>query len=76
MMCFSVRTACGADPEIRPALARGDFKPLVGWLRTHVHSQGSLLETDDLLAAATGRPMDSGPFLDHLRQRYLAAPAT
>ena len=68
-------TACRVDPQIRPALARGDFQPLVAWLRTHVHSQASLLETDGLLAAATGRPMDIGPFLDHLRQRYLAAPA-
>jgi carboxypeptidase Taq len=62
--------ACRAEPEILPAIGRGDFSPLVGWLRTNIHSQGSLFETDELLTRATGRPLDAAVFKAHLRQRY------
>lgn len=62
--------ACRAEPEILPAIGRGDFSRLVGWLRTHVHSQGSLYQTDELLTRATGRPLDAGVFKAHLRRRY------
>ncbi|MBK3395850.1 MULTISPECIES: carboxypeptidase M32 [Methylobacterium] len=65
--------ACTAEPDLRPGLARGDFAPLVGWLRTHVHAKGSAAGTQEILAAATGRPLDAGVFLDHLRRRYLDA---
>jgi carboxypeptidase Taq len=59
-----------AVPEIPAAIARGDFAPLLSWLRTNVHSQGSLLETDDLLTRATGRPLDASVFKAHLLRRY------
>lgn len=59
-----------AEPDILPGIARGDFAPLVAWLRTHIHSQGSLYQTDELLTRATGRPLDAGVFKAHLRRRY------
>ncbi|MBW7850463.1 MAG: carboxypeptidase M32 [Rhodospirillales bacterium] len=64
--------ACRAEPGIPPALGRGDFAPLLGWLRVHVHGKGSLLEVDELLIEATGRPLDAAVFKEHLRRRYLA----
>lgn len=63
--------ACKADGDILPGIARGDFTPLVSWLRTNIHSQGCLLETDDLLTQATGRPLDAAVFKAHLRRRYV-----
>jgi carboxypeptidase Taq len=63
--------ACRAVPDALPALARGDFGPLRGWLRENVHAKGSLLDTDDLLVAATGRPLGAEVFQAHLRRRYL-----
>lgn len=63
--------ACKAQPDILPGIARGDFAPLVGWLRTNIHRQGCLLETDDLLTKATGKPLDAGVFKAHLRRRYV-----
>jgi carboxypeptidase Taq len=63
--------AVDAEPAICPGIARGDFAPLVGWLRTHVHSKGSLLSSRDLITAATGRPLDLGAFRAHLERRYL-----
>lgn len=64
--------ACRAKPEILPAIGRGDFAPLVAWLRANIHGKGSLLETDALLTQATGRPLDASVFKAHLERRYLA----
>ncbi len=58
------------DPGILPGTARGDFAPLLTWLRANIHSQGSLYQTDDLLTHATGRPLDAAVFKAHLRRRY------
>jgi carboxypeptidase Taq len=62
--------ACTAEPDILPAIGRGEFAPLVSWLRTQIHSQGSLYQTDELLTRATGRPLDAEVFKAHLRRRY------
>lgn len=63
--------ATRADDNVLPGLARGDFSPLVNWLRTNIHSKGSLLPADQLLTKATGRPLDAGVYERHLRRRYL-----
>ncbi|WP_343713406.1 carboxypeptidase M32 [Inquilinus sp.] len=59
-----------AEPDIGPAIGRGDFAPLVGWLRANIHGQASRWETDELLTRATGRPLDAAVFKAHLRRRY------
>ncbi len=64
--------ACDADASIRPGIARGNFAPLVGWLRANVHGEGSLLPTRELLTQATGRPLAADAFKAHLQRRYLA----
>jgi len=59
-------------PGVDAALGRGDLAPLLHWLRTNVHGKGSLLGFDDLLRAATGKPLDPADFEAHLTARYLA----
>ena len=61
-----------ADPDIRAGLAQGDFTKLIDWLRENVHFKGSLLSTRELMAAATGRPLDPEVFKQHLKHRYLS----
>ncbi|GAB5468530.1 MAG: carboxypeptidase M32 [Rhodospirillales bacterium] len=63
--------AVAAVPEARGALARGDFAPLIGWLRGQVHAKASLLSSAELVEAASGRPLDPAIFEAHLRHRYL-----
>jgi len=63
--------ACRVEPGLLDAIALGDFAPLMGWLRIHVHGQGSRLSTRDLLISATGRPLDPAVFARHLEARYL-----
>jgi carboxypeptidase Taq len=60
-----------AEPGVDVTLAEGDHAPLLGWLRTHVHAQGSRLGFNDLLRQATGKPLDPADFEAHLAARYL-----
>ena len=59
------------NPDLEESIAKGDFAPLMGWLRKKVHSQGSRQVADDLLTAATGEPLNPALFEAHLRERYL-----
>ena len=63
--------ACGAHPEIPERLGQGDFSTLLAWLRRHVHEQGCRFSSEELLARATGKPLDPRVFETHLRRRYL-----
>lgn len=65
-------SATKADGEVLDGLATANFQPLMAWLGDNVHGKGSLLEADDLLVAATGRPLDPGVYAGHLEARYLA----
>lgn len=58
-------------PSLSEDISKGRLSPLIGWLRTHVHGQGSFRSAEDLLAAATGEPLNPQVFLDHLKHRYL-----
>ena len=63
--------ACEAEPDLLPGIARGDFSPLVGWLRSNVHRHGSRLPADQLMTEATGRPLDAAAFKRHIQRRYM-----
>lgn len=63
---------CKGDPAVLEGIGKGDFAPLLSWLRTHVHGKGSLLATNDLIEQASGAPLGAGAFLAHVEQRYLS----
>lgn len=63
--------ACQARPEIPAEIEQGRFGTLQGWLRANVHELGSSLSTREIVAKATGRPLDIAVFKRHLEQRYL-----
>ncbi|MCH4293190.1 carboxypeptidase M32 [Shewanella sp. 3B26] len=52
-------------------IANRQLEKVFTWLNTHIWSQGSLLETDALISAATGEPLNARFLERHLRQRYL-----
>ncbi|HEY6598667.1 MAG TPA: carboxypeptidase M32 [Pseudomonadales bacterium] len=54
-------------------IGRGDFAPLLAWLRRHVHGRGSLVTADQLLLEATGATLNTRAFKAHLSARYLDA---
>lgn len=61
----------GEAVNLPASIAEGDFRPLLDWLRDHVHSQGRLLSDHNaLLRQATGRPLAVDAFRRHLETRY------
>ncbi len=61
-----------AVPGLYRALGQGDHSLLLSWLRAKVHGLGSLLDFNDLLRSATGKPLDPTDFEAHLTARYLS----
>ena len=66
--------ACRQHPEIPSEIAKGNFKPLAGWLKTNVHGKGSLLDMDELFIQATGEKLNAKYFIAYLRERFLGKP--
>ncbi|CAK0778268.1 Metal-dependent carboxypeptidase [Azospirillaceae bacterium] len=62
-----------SDSDVELGLSRGDFGPLIRWMRREIHSQGCLLSTEMLLRQATGRPLAPEAYCRHLERRYLSA---
>ena len=60
-----------ALPNARAQIAQGDFAQLQSWLRDRVWSQGSRLQTLDLVKSASGRALSTQDFHAHLKRRYL-----
>ena len=66
------KAARAATPDLLDHIAEGDFAPLLGWLREHVHGRASSVSFDELVETATGKPLGVEDFLAHLEQRYLS----
>jgi len=60
-----------ALPQVKADIKAGDFSALRQWLKENVWSQASLHSIEDLMAQATGEPLNGKYFETHLRQRYL-----
>ncbi len=58
------------QPEVVSSIGRGDFAPLLAWLRTNVHGRGCVVNMEQMLLDATGSPLGIGAFEAHLRARY------
>lgn len=58
-------------PQLDDDVARGDFSPLMCWLREAVHAQGARLPLAELVERATGRPLAAAAALRHLERKYL-----
>jgi carboxypeptidase Taq len=67
-------TAIAAHPVIPQDIERGAFDTLHGWLRDHIYRHGRKFPPNELIARATGAPMDAPiniqPYLDYLRTKY------
>jgi len=55
---------------LEPALARGDFAPLLAWLRANVHRHGHRYKAADLICRAAGAEIDHRPLVRSLRAKY------
>ncbi len=50
--------------------AEGEFGPLLGWLREHVHQYGRARSAADILHDATGESLSAEPWLAYVRDKF------
>jgi carboxypeptidase Taq len=59
-----------ALPDLEQHIEHGELAPLRNWLREHVHRHGRKLESAEMVERATGRPIEIGPYVRYLSEKY------
>jgi carboxypeptidase Taq len=59
-----------ALPDWEALVRRGEFAPLLGWLRSNIHRHGRVFPAGELCRRVTGKPLDPGHFLRYLGEKY------
>ena len=59
--------ASASIPDLADRMTRGDFAPLVGWLREAIHRHGRRFSATELCVRTTGSPLGAEPFLRYLQ---------
>jgi carboxypeptidase Taq len=55
--------------DLDAQFSRGQFTPLLDWLRKNIHSQGKRYRAPELVGRITGKALSAEPLLAHLRRR-------
>lgn len=53
-------------PGLRAGMARGEFAPLLAWLREKIHVHGKRYRARELSEKITGKPLSADPLMRHL----------
>jgi carboxypeptidase Taq len=56
--------------DLDSQIEQGQFAPLLGWLRRHVHRHGRKFTPNELLERATGRPLTAAPWIAYVKQKF------
>jgi len=62
-------------PELDDQISRGEFSGMFGWLRTNVHGVGAKVTVQELMKAATGKPLSATSFVRYAENKYLEGAA-
>lgn len=57
-------------PDLDEYIQRGEFAPLLGWLREKIHWHGAKYEPQVLIQKATGSKIDPQPYLRYLKKKF------
>ncbi|HYA77665.1 MAG TPA: carboxypeptidase M32 [Verrucomicrobiae bacterium] len=57
-------------PDWRNQLALGKLKHVNEWLKRNIHRQGNLYDPAELIKKATGRNLNSEPYMQYLNEKY------
>jgi carboxypeptidase Taq len=57
-------------PDWREEMSKGKLESVNTWLKTNVHSKGDLYDPQELIEQATGKKLDSQPYLQYLNEKY------
>jgi carboxypeptidase Taq len=62
--------ARGDMPDLDGQIEKGEFAPLLGWLRKNLHQHGRKFTPNELLERATGKPLTAEPWIAYVRQKF------
>ena len=66
--------------DLEEAFSRGEFTPLLDWLRKKIHHCGSCWRAPQLMERIVGKPLDHQPLVSHLKNKiesvYLSSEPT
>jgi carboxypeptidase Taq len=57
--------------DVDGMIARGEFAPILGWLREKVYSKGRKYTPKDLVMQVTGKPMGAQDYIEGLTVKYV-----
>jgi carboxypeptidase Taq len=57
-------------PDLDARMERGDFAPLLGWLRENVHRYARKFLPGEVIQKATGEPLTPRYYMDYLTAKY------
>jgi carboxypeptidase Taq len=57
-------------PEFDLKIERGEFRPVLNWLKEKVHANGRRYSSAELLKRVTGTELNVGHFLKYAREKY------
>ncbi len=57
-------------PDLESQFEIGNFAPMKGWLRKHIHIHGRRYRAEKLVEVATGKPLSHKPMMDYMRTKY------
>jgi carboxypeptidase Taq len=70
LLAAQLDTAARAALDLDDQIRRGEFDPLLDWLRERVHQHGCRYRTPALIEVATGDSLSAEPFLDYAEAKY------
>jgi carboxypeptidase Taq len=56
--------------DLEPMFARGEFRPLLDWLRKNIHRHGRRYSAAELAQRVTGRPLSHDALMRRLRAKF------
>jgi len=57
-------------PDLEDGFARGEFAPLLEWLRANIFVHAGMLPADEIIRRATGSGLDATCWMDYISRKY------
>ncbi|MEM1107505.1 MAG: carboxypeptidase M32 [Planctomycetota bacterium] len=61
----------GGEEVVYAMFERGEFAPLLEWLRKNIHAYGNTYDSAELCKHVTGKPLSADPLMRHLEYKLL-----
>ncbi|MEP6756310.1 MAG: carboxypeptidase M32, partial [Chthonomonadales bacterium] len=56
--------------ELEPYIAKGEFQPILDWMRTNIHSKARIHTPKALVELATSEKLNAAYYVDYLKSKF------